>query len=65
LWRWFEAFESGGGRVALQSEDLPGGEEPRLVVVKDEEAGKVVSEVEVGSAVASCECRCGLVGVDL
>ena len=34
-------------------------------MVKNEEAGKVVSEIQVSGAIASCKCRCRLVGVDL
>ena len=54
-----------GVGVTLESEYLPGGEEAWLVVVSCEKAGKVVGEIEVRGAVASCECGCGLVGVDL
>ena len=65
MWRWFEAFQCGGVGVALESQDFTWGKEPGLVVVESEKASKVVGDVEVGGAVASGECGCWVVGIDL
>ena len=54
LWGRLQVFESSGVGVALQAEDLSWGEESMFVVIKCEETGKVVGEVEVSGAVASC-----------
>ena len=49
-----EVFETYRVRVALQAENLSGGEKPVFVVVKCKKTGKVVSEVEVCGTVAAC-----------